>query len=134
MLCYTTVMRTKKTAGYTLIEVVVTFALMSAVFVIFQASINSILLNRRVKHQELALRVATTKMEQIRSLSYDTVPASGSFNDALLAQLPEASATVTVSDYDAATKRVAVSVSWRERGSQTLRDVTLTTLVTKEGI
>lgn len=120
--------------GSTLVEVVITLAILSVVFVVFQASFNTIFLNRRVKHEELALRVADTKMEQIRLLTYDTVPTSGSFYDSLLASLPEAAAALEVSDYDDDTKHVAVTVSWQEPGSNAPRAVTLTTLVAKGGL
>ena len=126
--------RRRGSAGFTIIEVVITLAILSAVFVIFQASFNSIFLNRRVKHQELALRIADTKIEQIRALSYDTVPATGAFSDPLLANLPEGAAALIVSDYDDDTKQIVVHISWREPVSDTQRAVTLTTLVTKGGL
>jgi prepilin-type N-terminal cleavage/methylation domain-containing protein len=121
-------------AGFTIIEVVVTLAMIGALFVVFQASANTILINRRVKNEEIALRVVSTKAEEIRALTYETVPTSGAFVDPLLNSLQAGSATITVSDYDAATKEVVVSVSWQERGGETTRNVTLTTLVTQGGL
>ncbi|MBI2443928.1 MAG: hypothetical protein HYV42_01640 [Candidatus Magasanikbacteria bacterium] len=124
----------QNTAGLTLIEVVITLMVISAVFIIFQTSLNVIFLNRRVNHQELALRLVNTKMEQIRALAYETLPPAGSFSDPLLSSLPSATATLTISDYDSATKQVTATVTWQEAAGNAPRSITMTTLVTKGGL
>jgi hypothetical protein len=51
----------------------------------------------------------------------------------LLADLPSGEGTVTITDYNDATKEVTAAVSWNEPTSQATSTVSLTTLITSIG-
>lgn len=135
LLCYTT--RMKKVVaqkGFTVIEVVIALAVVAVIFTIFQASLTTILLNRRAQNQELAVRVANTKMEAIRLLTFETLPTSTTFTDPLLNSLPQGQATIVTSSYNSKTTEVTVNVYWAEFNGMVTHTVSFTTLVTKGGI
>ncbi len=120
--------------GFTIIEVVLALAIIAVIFTIFQTSITTILINRRAKNQELAVRIVNTKMEEIRGLTYDTLPTSTVFSNALLSALPQGQAYIATSSYNNKTTQVTVSVQWREFSGMATHTVSFTTLVTQGGL
>ena len=88
-------------------------------------------LTRSARHKDIALRVMNHKMEELRSLGYASLPPGGSFSDSLLNALPEGSGSTTIATYNAETKKVTVSVGWREGLDP--RYLELTTLITETG-
>ncbi len=120
--------------GSTLLEALVSLAIIAVFFVLFQAAATAVILNRNVKHQDLALRIAQSQLENMRALGYAGLPSSSAFSDAQLSSLPEASASTTVSQYNDRTKQVLVEVSWQEPGAQKRHTVSLTTLISQGGL
>lgn len=128
-------MKTKiySVSGFSFIEVIVTIFIIGLTLVLYQATLGKMRLIEYAKHQEIALRVANNKMEELRAGGYDALPLSGSFSDSQLDGFSDCSAKVIIAEYNATTKEVAVTVEWREPVSTALRNVTLTTLITKTG-
>lgn len=120
--------------GYSLIEILVSLGIIAVFFVLFQAAAGVSVINRDVRHQELALRIAQTKIDNLQSLSYGSLPASGSFSDPLLAGLPQGEAAVTVVDFNEKIKQVTAAVSWQEPGARAAHSVSLVTLIGKGGL
>ncbi len=117
--------------GYTLVEVLVSiFVLGSALAVFTTASLMSTA-TRGTEYRDIALHIAETELETLRSVGYSTLPTSGPFVSDELAELPGGAGTVTVTAYNAETKQVGVSVGWIEEGAE--RSVTLDTLITEVG-
>jgi len=112
----------------------VSFSIIAVFFVLFQAAAGTSIINRNVKHQELALRIAQTKIDNLQFLSYDSLPASGSFSDPSLASLPQGEAAVTVVDFNEKIKQVTVTVRWQEPGVSAARSVSLSTLIGEGGL
>lgn len=127
-------LKQKSGAGFSLLEVPITLFIIAVVLLIYGAASNSVVLNRNSRHQDLAHYIAVSEMEDVRSLGYAGVPATGPFNHSLLSQLTGAAATVTTSDYNADTKQVTVTITWTEPGAATTRTVSLTTLINKYGL
>ena len=123
----------KKQTGFSLIEVVVTLFIIGVIFVIYQAALNGIFLTRNAKDQEIALRVATHKVEELRSLGYFSLPASGSFTDSQLSSLLQSSASMAISDYNLKTKQITVTVSWKETNTNVPHSLQLNTLISQDG-
>jgi prepilin-type N-terminal cleavage/methylation domain-containing protein len=119
--------------GFSLLEVVVSLFIIAVMLALYQVSLDSITLSRSAKDQDIALRVAGGKMEELRALGYASLPASGPFTDPQLSLLPGSSASLAVSDFNPKTKQATVTVSWLEPGSSPGRSVSLTTLITKLG-
>jgi hypothetical protein len=126
--------RIDKNLGFTILEIPVSLFIIGVVLVIYAAASNTVVLNRHARHQDLAHRIATSEMEDLRDVGYDLLPPSGSFSNALLGSLPSSSANVNVADYNADTKQVDITVTWQEPGSDTVSTANLSTLITKNGL
>ena len=124
----------KNKKGSTLIEVVISISILAATFVIFQATVNTIFLNRESEHRDLALRIAQTEIDITRALSFANLPASGPVSSTLLSSLPQSQANRTVTEINGQTKQISVLVSWREPTAKATSTVNLTTLITQGGI
>ena len=123
----------KKQIGFSLIEVVITLFIIGVIFVVYQAALNGLFLTRNAKDSEIAVRIATHKMEELRAIGYANLPASGSFTDTLLSSLPQSSASMTISDYNLKVKQVKVTVTWREVRTSVSHSVVLDTLISQVG-
>jgi prepilin-type N-terminal cleavage/methylation domain-containing protein len=124
-------MRTSR--GFSLIEIVISIFIVSVMLLLLQAVVRSGVVARATGHRGVALTIAHSEIERLRAGGYASLPPSGSFSDSLLASLPEGSATLAVSTYDAQTKQVVVQVLWQEPIFSASSTVSLTTLVTETG-
>ena len=126
-------MRKHPTRGFTLIEAVVALFLLGIILLIFLGTLRTMPLVKYVENQDVALKIATSKLEELRAGGYAALPVSGSFSDSTLSQLPSGSGAVSVTAFNAATKQVIVTVTWREQGRATDSTITLTSLITETG-
>jgi Tfp pilus assembly protein PilV len=126
--------KSKTNLGFTVIEVLISLFIVGMMLVVFATSLNTITLAKTARYQDLALRIANSKMEELRSLPYNQLPTSGTFTHALLSNLPSGQATQTIEEYNDNTQTVTVSVTWIDSSSQATKQVTLTTLINQWGI
>ena len=118
--------------GFSLIEVVLTIGIVGAILIIFQSVLTSSALVRTTAFGDVALGVASSELENLRHGGYTALPASGAVADNALSALPSGSENLAVTDYNASTKKVVVTVGWVDpRGGA--RSIALTTLLTKVG-
>jgi prepilin-type N-terminal cleavage/methylation domain-containing protein len=120
-------------AGFTIIEVIVTLFIMGTILVLYQASSNTIVSTTETKNEDIALRVATTELQTLRAGGYSSLPASGTFTDTQLTSIPSGAASMTLSDYNATTKQVTVTVTWADPRTSKTKNVSLTTLIANSG-
>lgn len=120
----------KSSGGFSLIEIVVAIFVIGATVGLYAAALRTFSVTKTAGHESVALRVAEGKLEVLRTLGYAALPGSGSFADPQLASLPSATGTIAVSAFNAKTKQIVVSVSWREAGTST---VSLSTIITQTG-
>jgi len=125
--------RLNSKSGFTLLEVIVTLFIVGLVLVLYQATLGKVKLIRYAKDQEIALRVANNKIEELRAAGYAALPASGSFTDSQLNTLTNCTANMAITDYNTTTKMVIITIQWREPVNTSLRNISLTTLITKTG-
>jgi len=125
--------KTKSNSGFSLVEVLVTIFIVGLILVLYQQALGKIRLIGYADDQETALRVANNKIEELRSGGYSALPGSGSFSDSQLNSLSNSSATMAIADFNANTKRVIITVQWRQSAIFPVRTVSLTTLITKTG-
>jgi prepilin-type N-terminal cleavage/methylation domain-containing protein len=118
--------------GFTLIEVTVSIFVIGVMVVASASLLHGVPASRLTLDQGLALSIAQNEIETLRAGGYATLPATGPFTDATLSALSSGAGAITVTDYDAKTKQVEVSVSWREQDLSS-HTVTLTTLITQVG-
>jgi prepilin-type N-terminal cleavage/methylation domain-containing protein len=121
----------KHQIGFSIIELIISLFIVAVSLLIYQASLNAALLNKQTKYEDIALRIASSEVETLRAGGYAAVPSSGSFNHALLSTLPNGSGTLTVSAFNAKTKEVVVSVSWK--GNNGTKTINIDTLITEIG-
>ena len=119
--------------GFSLIEVIVTVFVIGLAFLLYQGAIQNVFVSRSAKDEEVALRVASDKLEELRKGGYANLPASGSFSDAQLADLSQGTGSLTIADFNAETKQVEVTVSWNETSTGGTHSVLLSTLMTQDG-
>jgi prepilin-type N-terminal cleavage/methylation domain-containing protein len=121
-----------KPLGFSLIEVLVSVAIIATLIVSVSLLMQRIPIDgREVRDQDVALRIARNEIEDLRALGYDALPASGPLTNTLLSALASSSAAVTVATWSTKTKRVDVTVSWRGAGLA-MRSIVLTTLITQD--
>jgi len=72
------------------------------------------------------------KLNELRAGGYATLPESGSFTNAELANIPQGVASTSITVYNEKTKQVMVGVSWLGPDART-HFVSLYTLVTETG-
>ena len=105
--------KTKSTQlGFGVIEVVITMFLIGSSLLLFQATANSLVLNKYGRYREVALRIADQKMQTLRTVAFVSLPVSGSFNDPRLSSIPDGQAILTVTDVNNLLKDVVVTVTW----------------------
>ncbi len=118
--------------GFSLIEAIVSIALLGVLLLASAALMHSIPLTADARDQDIALKIASTKIDALRALGYVALPASGTFTDPTLNLLASSAATMAIATFNAKTKQVDVTVSWLAR-DQTPRSLVLTTLITHIG-
>jgi prepilin-type N-terminal cleavage/methylation domain-containing protein len=126
-------LKTKKRSGFSLLEVIVTLFIVGLVLILYQAALGKVRLIQYAKNQEIALRVANNKIEELRDGGYSALPSSGSFYDSQLSSLSSSSASMAITDANSDTKQVSVTVQWKDSVSSSLKNISLTTLITKTG-
>ena len=94
--------------------------------------IGTIKVTRDAKYENSAFRIADSKIDELRAIGYAALPASGSFSDPELANMPQGVASTSITDWNAETKQVVAGVSWQGADGLT-RFVSLTTLITDVG-
>ena len=119
-------------AGFTLVEVVVATGIVGATLAALAALVHTVPLARITQDRGIALAIATDEIERLRMGGYSALPATGSFTHTLLSTLPESSATVAVTAYNANTKQVVVTVGWKDPHAAS-QSISLTTLVVDTG-
>ena len=120
-------------SGFSLLEVLVTIFFIGLILVLYQSVLSKVRLIRYVDNQEIALRVANNKIEELRAGGYSALPASGSFSDSQLNILSSCTAAMAITDFNATTKTVVITIEWQQPPSTSVRNILLTTLITKTG-
>ncbi len=121
----------RSSRGFTLIEVVIAIFLVGLLTILTASILNATPLSEHAKEENIALTIASNKLESLRAGGYAALPSSGSFSDPAMASLSGGTGTVTVSAYNTKTKQVTVTVAWNENG--VANDVVVTTLITEVG-
>ncbi|MDO8566683.1 MAG: prepilin-type N-terminal cleavage/methylation domain-containing protein [bacterium] len=118
--------------GFTLVEMLVALFIMSITIVFVMVIAGTIKVTRDSMYENVAFRIADSKLAELRALGYAALPAGGPFSAPGLASLPQGTASTSITAWNAKTKEVRAGVSWR--GSDGLvRVVSLTTRMTESG-
>lgn len=120
--------------GFSLIEVIIALAVVSASLLLYAGTAATVRLGRTTRDQVQAYRIAARQMEILRSTSFAALPASGNIIDSNLSALPAGSGSFTVADYPGTAgklKTASVTVNWTRDGEP--RIVNLQTLMSETG-
>lgn len=119
-------------SGFTLIEILISLALLGSLVALYGATLSTFAVTSDTRYKDIALRIASQKLDDLREGGYALLPASGSFTDSQLSNIPSGAASTTVTTFNTKTKQVQVQVSWKEANTGT-HSVGLTTLITEVG-
>lgn len=119
-------------AGFTLIEVIVTIFLVGIIAATYGSMVLMVSLTRNAQREDIALRIASEKLGVLRAGGYDSLPVSGTFTDPQMSSLPNGAGSISVSDLNAESKQVDVTVSWQDPGKAT-RSILMSTLIIETG-
>lgn len=120
------------TRGFTLVEVTVSIFVIGVMLVASATLLRGVPASRLTLDQNIALAVAQNKLETLRAGGYAALPTTSTFVDTALSALASSTGNITVTAYNSKTKKVDVSVSWREADA-TAHSIALTTLITETG-
>jgi len=118
--------------GFSLVEMLVSLFILSLAGTFATFVVGTIKTTRDSTFENMAFHIADSKLDELRALGYDALPAAGAFSDPQLVNLPNGQASTSLSVWNAETTQVAAGVSWRSSDGST-RIVSLTTLITKTG-
>lgn len=120
--------------GFTLIEVLLSLFFLIAMFTILLSASGTLLHTRTSNLQTAATKIATKQIENLRNTDFASLPGSGTFADSDLSQLPQGTATRTITNYQSSAdiKDVLITISYTENGAP--RDVKVETLIYKNGL
>ena len=128
-------LKTKKTqSGFTLIEVLMTLLILGIMMIMFQLVSNSVILNKYNRYKEIALRVAENQIQSLRTTSYASLPASGSFNNSLLSSIPSGAGTMTLTQVQTGLTQAVVTVTWRNPSTTANQQIVLSTYIWQYGL
>lgn len=122
-----------KARGFTLIEVIIAVVVVGMLVVLASTLVQAVGLTRHAKNKDVAAKVAESKLESLRAVGYEQLPAGTPFTDPLLEVLPDGVGSFTVDDFSSTTKHVIVTVSWSDPGATSQTTLTISTLVAKVG-
>jgi prepilin-type N-terminal cleavage/methylation domain-containing protein len=126
------VIRINKTRGFTLIEMLISLLIISIAVAFSTVIIGTIKVTRDSAYENVAFRIADSKLDELRSGGYAILPTDGEFQSPELTNLPQGLASTSVMVFNDKTKKVTTGVSWRDANGST-RYVSLTTLITESG-
>lgn len=118
--------------GFTLVETVIALFVVSVTIAFVTVVTGTIKVTRDSTYENIAFRIADSKLNELRALGYASLPVSGAFQDGELASIPNGAASTTVTALNEKTKQITAGVSWLGGDAKT-KYVSLTTLITESG-
>jgi prepilin-type N-terminal cleavage/methylation domain-containing protein len=124
----------KSQSGFTVIEVLIALFMIGVTVMLFQATANSVVLNKYGRYREIALRIADKKIQTVRTTAFASIPATGSFADPLLSTIPSGTAVMTTTDINNNLKDVRIVITWRRPDNSSTQRVQLQTYIYRGGL
>lgn len=120
--------------GFSLLEIILSLFLIIAIgFLLFSVS-GTLFTTRSSRLQQVASKIATKDIENLRNTQFASLPASGPFTDADLAKLPQSSASRIITDYSGnpKIKHVTLTINWVDKNVS--KNLTTDTLIYENGL
>ncbi len=100
--------------GFSYIEILLSLAIASVLLTLFYTVIAVGPANAFEDNRSKALSVARYEIESLRTLPFESLPASGPQTPEGIAQLPDGTADLSVTDVSPGVRALTITVSWRE--------------------
>ena len=120
--------RFKKNPGFAITELLIVLFLVTMTIIIFLKSTDTFSRIGAARNQTKAYHVAAKKIEELRGIQFDSLPASGAFTDGSY----QGQLTTTNYQSQADIKQITVTVNYTDQFSQ--KSVRLDTLISKYGL
>lgn len=100
--------------GMSLVEMIISMFLVLILFVFLVMEVSTLAVSKGQRYENVAYHVANKQMENLRSTSFASLPASGTIFDSLLDEIPSGNGSFTVIDHPgyAGLKELVITVSW----------------------
>lgn len=131
-----------KSAGFTLVEILLSLFLILAIVSILLATSGTFVSSRKASLQSIATKIASCEIEQLRKTAFanittgDDVDIGAPCNEDLFKLPVPSSAKRTIADYgtppDPDIKQVAIRVTWTENNA--FQEIKLETLISENGL
>ena len=120
--------------GFSLVEILLSIFILLALISVLLTTSASYYQTHRSNLQQLAMSIASKRMETLRNTAFASLPSSGTFTDSDLSRLPQATAVQTIANYLGNTKikLVTTTVIWTESGVS--KNAKLETLISETGL
>lgn len=116
--------------GFTLIEILVSLALIGLVMLVASILISTNELSRNARSTALAQEIVESALERARAEGASSL-SNSALVDERFSKLPGGSGTIRTSPYDAGLDEVTVEVSW-QNSEENSKSISLTTLIAHE--
>ncbi|HMQ02112.1 MAG TPA: prepilin-type N-terminal cleavage/methylation domain-containing protein [Candidatus Doudnabacteria bacterium] len=123
-----------KQNGFSIIEVMVSLLIIGTTLLLYTVISNSITLNKYNRYKEVALRSAETQLQVLRTTSYNSLPASGTFTNSQIQSLPEGAGAMVIEEVSAGLSEATVTISWRSPASEAMQEISLSTFLSQHGL
>ena len=120
--------------GFGILEVVITIFLIGVTLLLFQVVSNSVVLNKYNKYKEVALRVAEHQLQDLRTTPYGSLPASGSFNNSQLSEIPNGAGQMTLTEVQDGLTEAVVTVTWNNTTGTGSQQVSFSSYIWQGGL
>ena len=111
--------RYKKSAGFGLIEIILSVVLIIAIATGLFATAGTFLIRRKSDLQAIAAKIASKDIENLRAATFSSLPAPGTYScvitDSDLSNLPNCCGDRTITNYtgDTNIKQITITIRWQ---------------------
>ena len=121
-----------RVSGFSLIESTVAVGLIISALLVFGVFISAISIRKATSFKSTATIIASDTIENLRTMPFDSLPASGTIVNSELSSLPGGEGLFTVAEYggDAELKQITATITWIFGGEQ--KNFSEQTLVAKD--
>lgn len=120
--------------GFSIIEVLVTLFIIGITLLLFAVVSNAIVLNKYNRYKEIALRVAETKLAELRTTPHGNLPTSGTFSNSQVEKLPQGNAAMAFTEVATGLTQATVTVTWQNTQNTGTQEISLSTYISQFGL
>ncbi|MCS6789323.1 MAG: prepilin-type N-terminal cleavage/methylation domain-containing protein [Patescibacteria group bacterium] len=115
----------KKNKAFSLIEILISISLLTIILAIIIPIWNFELINKKNQNINVASRIASSQLEELKNLKFNNLPNEGSinFNHPDLSKLNQGTGIIYVENYQTGTnqtlKQIKIQIIWKDNQTST---------------